>query len=51
VTDCAWKAFERRLARDIGSARIPVTGERAGADFQDGMFVYQAKLGRREPAA
>jgi hypothetical protein len=38
-----WKQFERRLARALGTERIPVTGERAGADFEDGMFCYQAK--------
>jgi len=50
VSDRAWKAFERRLARQVGTQRIPVTGERAGADFVDGLFAYQAKLGRRCPA-
>jgi hypothetical protein len=50
VSDKSWKALERRLARDVGSERIPVTGERAGADFEDGLFVYQAKLGRRCPS-
>jgi len=50
VSDKSWKALERRLARDLGTQRIPVTGERAGADFEDGLFVYQAKLGRRCPA-
>lgn len=45
-----WKAFERRCARDMGTERIPVTGERAGADFEDDAFVYQAKLGRRMPS-
>lgn len=49
MSDRNWKAFERRLARDVGRQRIPVTGERAGADFEDGMFCYQAKLGRRAP--
>ena len=49
MSDRAWKAFERRLARQLGTRRIPVTGERAGADFTDGMFAYQAKLGRRCP--
>ena len=50
MSDRAWKALERRLARQLGTHRIPVTGERAGADFADGMFAYQAKLGRRCPA-
>ena len=50
VSDRAWKAFERRLARRVGTQRIAVTGERHGADFRDGLFAYQAKLGRRCPA-
>lgn len=50
MSDRAWKAYERRLARDMGRQRIPVTGERCGADFEDGMFVYQAKLGRKMPS-
>ena len=49
MSDRSWKAYERRCARDVGSQRIPVTGERAGADFEDGLFVYQAKLGRKMP--
>jgi hypothetical protein len=49
VSDRSWKAFERRLARDVGSQRIPVTGERAGSDFEDGACCYQAKLGRKMP--
>jgi len=51
VTDKAWKAFERHLARDVETERIPVTGERDGADFEDGRHVYQVKLGRRLPAS
>src|SRR5260370_23732792 len=51
MPDTTWKAFERRLAQALGTGRVtgrvPVTGERAGADFGDGMFGYQAKLGRR----
>jgi hypothetical protein len=50
VSDTSWKAFERRIAAALGTRRIPVTGERAGADLEDGLFVYQAKLGRRCPA-
>jgi hypothetical protein len=49
MTDRGWKKLERRLARDVGSERIPVTGERQGADFEDGMFCFQAKLGRAMP--
>jgi hypothetical protein len=54
MPDTTWKAFERRLARTLGTGRVtgrvPVTAERAGADFADGMFGDQAKLGRRCPA-
>jgi hypothetical protein len=50
MTDRSWKAWERRLAHALGTRRIPVTGERAGADVVDGLFAYQAKLGRRCPA-
>jgi hypothetical protein len=31
------------MARDVGTERIPVTGERHGADFEDGIAVYQVK--------
>jgi len=50
VSERAWKQFERRLAHALGTQRIPVTGERAGADFVDADYAYQAKLGRRCPA-
>ena len=32
------------MARDVGTERIPVTGERCGADFQTEMFAYQLKV-------
>lgn len=48
MTDMRWKAFERRLAVALGTTRIPVTGERDGADFEDGMFCYQAKTRARQ---
>lgn len=38
-----WKRFEAALARAVGTTRIPVTGERDGADFETPMFIYQAK--------
>ena len=50
MTDRAWKAFERRCARDVGTERIPVTGERHGADAEDGTCCYQFKLGRSQPS-
>lgn len=45
-----WKAVERRFARDVGTERIPVTGEREGADFADGLCVYQAKSRKSIPS-
>jgi hypothetical protein len=50
MADKAWKASERRMARDVGSERIPVTGERDGADFSDGIACYQLKVRRMLPA-
>lgn len=49
MADKGWKAAERRMARDVGSERIPVTGERHGADFADGIAVYQLKVRRAIP--
>lgn len=49
MPDKGWKAFERRLAKDVGTQRIPVTGERDGADFADWLFVYQAKKRKQFP--
>ena len=48
--DKSWKAFERRIAKRIGGKRIPVTGERNGADVVAGPFVYQAKLRKGVPS-
>ena len=45
----SWKAFELRIAKRLGGKRIPVTGERAGADVKAGHFRIQAKLGYHEP--
>ncbi len=52
MSDKSWKAFERRLGKRHGGKRIPVTGERDGADVVavSGPFVIQAKLGRRFPS-
>ncbi len=50
MSDRAWKAFERRLATRLGGRRIPVTGERDGADLVANEFVYQAKLRQRMPS-
>ena len=50
MPDKAWKAFERRVAKKMGGSRIPVTGERDGADVAGGPFVYQCKLRRNMPS-
>jgi hypothetical protein len=49
MSDKSWKAFERRMARDVGTERIPVTGERAGADCTNRLFCFQFKLRRVFP--
>jgi hypothetical protein len=49
MADKSWKAFERRMARDVGTERIPVTGERAGADCATSLFCFQFKLRRSLP--
>lgn len=50
MPDKAWKATERRMARDVGTQRIPVTGERDGADYEDGIACYQLKVRRAIPS-
>src|SRR5215467_1554885 len=47
--DRGWKKAERMMARDVGTERIPVTGERHGADFAAGPFAYQLKVRRALP--
>jgi hypothetical protein len=44
MADRGWKRAERMLARDVGTERIPVTGERHGADFRSGPVAYQLKV-------
>lgn len=38
------------MARDMGTERIPVTGERHGADAANGMFCFQFKMRRMLPS-
>jgi hypothetical protein len=49
VSEKGWKRAERMLARDVGTERIPVTGEREGADFSTAPFAYQLKVRRSLP--
>lgn len=45
-----WKAYERRVAEDLGGHRIPVTGiDRDGADVVTPLFNVQVKLRRSLP--
>ena len=51
TTRSGWKAFERRIAADLGGRRIPVTGlGRHGADVETPMFDVQIKLRKALPA-
>ncbi len=46
-----WKAYESRVAKDLGGRRIPVTGiDRDGADVVTPLFHVQVKLRNALPA-
>lgn len=50
MADKGWKQFERRVARDHGVERQPVTGERDGSDaMPHPMFALQMKLRKSIP--
>ena len=53
MADKGWKAFERRICRDHGVERKPVSGrqtDKHGADNEDHpMFVIQCKLTKALP--
>lgn len=50
MSDHGWKKFERRMSRDMGVERQPVTGERHGADnAPHPLFCFQFKLRRAIP--
>jgi|TARA_Y100000034_G_scaffold6889_1_gene7613 hypothetical protein len=49
VSDKAYKAFERRVAKRLGGRRIPSTGEKHGIDVDCGWLVVQCKNGYRMP--
>lgn len=47
-----WKQFERRVARDHGVERQPITGERDGSDaMPHPRYVFQMKLRERIPVS
>ncbi|HWP38985.1 MAG TPA: hypothetical protein VNL18_15670 [Gemmatimonadales bacterium] len=43
MADRSWKSYERRCAKLLGTRRIPVTGERHGADAETPLFAIQFK--------
>ncbi len=45
----SWKVAELKMARDVNTERIPVTGERHGADFEDAIACYQLKVRKSIP--
>jgi len=45
-----WKRREREAAKRLGGVRIPVTGERAGADGLTAELAIQSKHGRNRPS-
>jgi hypothetical protein len=49
MADRGWKRAERMMARDVGTSRIAVTGERHAADFVGGRCAYQLKVRRSLP--
>ena len=48
--DRAWKAYERRIAAQLGGRRLACTGEKDGVDVDAHPFVYQCKLRRGMPS-
>lgn len=49
MPDKGWKQAERRFAAAVGTTRIPVTGERHGADYHTELFSYQLKIRQMIP--
>src|SRR5712692_6150689 len=52
MADRSWKSYERRMARDHGTERIPVSGRQSDAgalDWESAVFCAQVKLGYRQP--
>jgi len=49
VSDKTWKKSERRIATLLSGRRIPVTGERDGADVETPVFCVQVKRRRSFP--
>ena len=50
MADKSWKAFERRISRDHGVERQPITGERDGSDaMPHPLFCFQMKLRKAIP--
>lgn len=49
MADKSWKAVERRVAALARGKRIPVTGEREGADVESDRWCYQVKTRKTLP--
>lgn len=50
MAERGWKQFERRIARDHGVERQPITGERDASDaMEHAMFCFQMKLRKAIP--
>jgi hypothetical protein len=49
MTRSGWKAVERRIAEAVGGKRIPVTGERDGADVVARRTCIQVKCRKAIP--
>lgn len=49
MSEKTWKARERRISKLMGTTRIPVTGERCGADCETPLFAVQIKARKTVP--
>jgi hypothetical protein len=50
MADRSWKRAERMIAKDCGGRRIPVTGDREGADVDHPLFCVQLKVRKSLPS-
>lgn len=52
MTDKAWKACERRVAKYIGGERVPITGRQRGdvPDIEHNFLVPEVKYKNKMPA-
>lgn len=52
MSDKAWKAYERRLAKRLGGERVPITGRIRGSapDVKNSWLSIEAKFRKQLPA-